>query len=100
MSDSPTPLRLPATLPYPITITRILQDIGAELNRGTPLVEYAFTSDTSRRALAVGKTKTDEGVEAKADDMVGSWECPIEGQLAKWYPWVRPGQKVDKRDAR
>ncbi|ORX40742.1 hypothetical protein BD324DRAFT_611918 [Kockovaella imperatae] len=79
-------VELPTSLPYPIRITRVLAD--GEVQRGTALLEYAFTSDEARKELAKG---------GKGEwDMVGSWDSAIEGRLDRWEEWVKPGTRVER----
>ena len=104
MSDPPTPLNLPPTLPYPIRISRLLVKPGSDVSRGSSLFEYAFASDSSRRALAQrgdqpGQSSSSGG-NANELDMVGSWESGIEGEVVRWAEWVKPGYVVEKRTGR
>lgn len=103
MSDDPTPLTLPTHLPFPLTITRLFPSSSTTLVRGDKLLEYTFTSDTSRRALsriAAGKPAGSEDGEPRENDMVGSWECPIDGEMVRWGEGVKVGMKIEKRHAR
>ena len=103
MSDSPTPLSLPYDLPFPLIITRILPTPNSQIKRGDVLLEYTFTSDTSRRALSSNFTSNNSGPrneeEAKENDMVGTWEATIDGIITRWEEMVRPGSKVERKHA-
>lgn len=103
MSDDPTPLSLPPHLPYPIKISRLIANTGDSIDRGTRLLEYTFTSDTSKRALAAkganGNGTGSDGFVGRENDMVGSWESPVEGVLEKWGK-VRLGERLEARAAR
>lgn len=100
MSDDATPLSLPSTLPFPLTITRILIRAGAIIKRGDPLFQYAFTSTASRQALARREkgllpTEDDLRNDVRENDMVGTWDSAVAGEVVKWYEWVAVGTKVD-----
>jgi RNA polymerase II subunit A-like phosphatase len=92
-------------LPYPITISRLLISPGSEITRGTRLLEFSFTSDTSRRVLERARRRVEEGKagkaegedEARENDMVGSWESPVDGTLVEWEDAAKAGTKVEKR---
>lgn len=76
-----TPLFLPYSLPYPITIQRRLAPTSSTpIPRLAPLLSYAYTA-------------THDGVKER---MVKVWESPVEGEIVKWD--VNEGQVI--RDAR
>lgn len=112
MSDDPTPLSLPSHLPYPIIITRLYPSSSlSDIQRGSKVFEYSFTSDTSRRALAksaiakdgsAGPRKRGEGAEEGVgeNDMIGSWESPVEGEFIKWGAGVKAGMMIERKNAR
>ncbi len=103
MSDPPTPLTLPSNLPYSITITRLVAPPGKAVKRGDPLLEYVFTSDTSRRALASSSSSSpplsSETQDARENDMIGTWESGIAGEVTRWDDICKPGSKLDKKHA-
>lgn len=112
MSDDPTPLSLPSHLPYPIVITRLFPSSSNDaLIRGSKILEYSFTSDTSRRALAKlarDKSGNVEGIRKRGEgeeegvgenDMIGSWECPVEGEFVKWGVGVKVGMIIERKHA-
>jgi len=100
MGDA-TPLALPAELPFPITITRLLVTPGTEVRRGDRLLEYSFLSATrARDNAALEKAGKPVPPERRADDMVGSWECPIAGTVERWEPGVRAGTYIDRSKAK
>ncbi|KAL1412134.1 CTD phosphatase Fcp1 [Vanrija albida] len=100
MGDS-TPLSLPPDLPYPITLTRLLVTPGVSVSRGSRLAEYKFLSAT-RRKENDAKERAGKPVTAKEreDDMVGSWESPIDGEVTAWEAGVKVGLRIDQRQAR
>ena len=100
MADPPTGLSLPPSLPYPLTITRLLVRPGQSVIRGTPLVEYTFTSDTSRNALSKGVVDPADTDGVRENDMVGTWESGIEGDLVNWAEWARVGEVVHANHSR
>ncbi|ORY66918.1 hypothetical protein BCR35DRAFT_322307 [Leucosporidium creatinivorum] len=75
----PTPLYLPYSLPYPITLQRILAPTSSQIPRLTPLLSYAYSA-------------THDGVKER---MVKVWESPVEGEIIHWN--VKEGQVL--RDA-
>ena len=106
MSEPATPLTLPSHLPFPLTITRLLARPSSQVSRGVPLLEYAFTSDTSRRELdrvsawspsALRTSGQDE--DARENDMVGVWESAIQGEVVRWDAAFRPGLRVGRKHA-
>lgn len=97
----PTPLSLPPDLPYPITLTRLLVVPGVEVYRGTRLAEYKFLSAT-RRKENDAKTRAGKSVSAKEreDDMVGSWESPIDGTVTRWEAGTKVGLTIEAKHHR
>ncbi|BEJ13915.1 hypothetical protein CspHIS471_0310890 [Cutaneotrichosporon sp. HIS471] len=88
MSDI-TPLQLPGDLPYPITITRISVEKGTNVRRGDRMLEYSFMSATRRKELdKLAKEGKEPPSQLRGNDMVGSWESPIDGEV-KRKPVVR-----------
>lgn len=76
-----TPLFLPYSLPYPITVQRRLAPTSSTpIPRLAPLLSYAYTA-------------TQDGVKER---LVKIWESPVEGEIVKWD--VKEGQVI--RDAR
>lgn len=100
MGDS-TPLTLRADLPYPITLTRLVLVPGQPVRRGDRLLEYSFLSATQRKeneaALKQGKTVPPE---KHKNDMVGSWESPIDGEIVRWGEAAKTGTVIERRQAR
>nr|XP_018260686.1 uncharacterized protein I303_06401 [Kwoniella dejecticola CBS 10117]OBR82844.1 hypothetical protein I303_06401 [Kwoniella dejecticola CBS 10117] len=103
MSDPPTPLTLPPTLPYPITITRLLVRTGDSVERGSHLLEYSFMSKEQRAALSKRETEGRKANiskgEVEGDDGSGTWDCLITGEVAGWESWVQVGTKLERRHA-
>jgi RNA polymerase II subunit A-like phosphatase len=99
MSEETTPLHLPGHFPYPITITKLSLGPGEEVQRGIRLLEYSFTSATNRK-LAYEARRKGEKVTVKENDMVGSWECSVEGTLERWAKHVEVGRSIDAKGAR
>jgi RNA polymerase II subunit A-like phosphatase len=101
MEGPPTPLALPPHLPYPIRVARVVAAPGAEVQRGSRLLEYTYTSPDARRALqqlAAGAIKElPDGV--REDDMAGSWDCPVDGCVDSW-DGIGVGSRIDARRAR
>ncbi|GMK53590.1 hypothetical protein CspeluHIS016_0101760 [Cutaneotrichosporon spelunceum] len=99
MSDT-TPLRLPEDLPYPITITRISVDKGTNVRRGDRMLEYSFMSATRRKELdKMAKEGKEPPSRIRGNDMVGSWESPIDGEVKRWDSSVKPGAIFERRNA-
>lgn len=101
MDGPPTPLALPLHLPYPIRVARLVVAPGDEVQRGSRLLEYTYTSPDARRALQrldTGKmTELPDGV--REDDMAGSWDCPVDGRVAAWVG-VEVGSRINVRRGR
>jgi RNA polymerase II subunit A-like phosphatase len=100
--DGPTAVALPPTLPYPITISRIISFPGTTLSRGQHLFEYTFTSSSSIKALA-RRAKKEAALpgdkDAKEGDMVGTWDSELQGELASWEGWVKVRTIVERTQA-
>lgn len=74
----PTPLSLPRSLPYPITIQRLNKPVGAEVKKTDSLFTYSFK-----------QKKVDEPGEER---LVRVWESPVDGELVSWE--ISEGQKL------
>ncbi|CAD6571192.1 MAG: Carboxy-terminal domain (CTD) phosphatase [Tremellales sp. Tagirdzhanova-0007] len=98
MSDPPTPLSLPPNLPYPLTITRLLARPNHAVSRGEPLLEYAFTSDTTRRELE--RLASVPGHALRGNDMIGTWDSSIDGEIVRWDEKLRPGFAIEIKHIR
>jgi RNA polymerase II subunit A-like phosphatase len=102
--DDLTPLSLPTTLPYPITITRLHASPNEPISRGSPILSYTFTSDTNLRELARldrGQALT-EGIrreDVRQGDLSATWESGIEGDFVRWQGDVEVGKVVERRHA-
>jgi RNA polymerase II subunit A-like phosphatase len=104
MSDDLTPLSLPTTLPYPITLTRLHARPSQSITRGSPLISYTFTSSTNRRELARLEKglQPSEGVrreDVKGGDMSAVWECGLEGEFVRWEQGIEVGRVVERKHA-
>nr|XP_019044358.1 hypothetical protein I302_07642 [Kwoniella bestiolae CBS 10118]OCF23288.1 hypothetical protein I302_07642 [Kwoniella bestiolae CBS 10118] len=103
MSDPPTQLSLPPTLPYPITITRFLVSTGNQVKRGSPLLEYSFMSKEQCEAIVKrekeGKKADISKGEIEGDDGSGTWDCLIDGEVAGWEGSVKVGMKIERRQS-
>jgi hypothetical protein len=77
-----TPLYLPFSLNYPITIQRLHHPASSSVSKTQPLFTYSYYS-TNR-------------AEGTKDREVKVWESPVEGIILKWA--VRDGQVIN--DAR
>jgi hypothetical protein len=94
-----TPLSLPAGLPYPITITRLIATEGQEVKRGDALLEYSFLSATRARAnAALEREGKPVPPEHRRDDLVGSWSSTVAGTVQGWRSGVKAGMKVSRSD--
>lgn len=104
MSDDPTPLSLPTSLPFPITVTRIHATAGQSIKRGQALLTYRFTSSTSTRELArlARGLAVTEGIrkeDVREGDMSATWESSIDGDLVRWEDGMVVGKVVERRHA-
>jgi RNA polymerase II subunit A-like phosphatase len=106
MSDDQdlTPLSLPTTLPYPITLTRLHAAPDQSISRGSPLLSYTFTSSTNIRELARlqrGQALS-EGIrreDVREGDMSATWESGIEGDFVRWEDGIEVGRVVERKHA-
>ncbi|GAA5896864.1 hypothetical protein JCM6882_005053 [Rhodosporidiobolus microsporus] len=71
MDLPPTPLRLSASLPYPLTVQRIHAPPGTQIRKTQALLTYSF----------VPQKPDDDG---RRDRQVRVWESPIEGEVVSW----------------
>jgi RNA polymerase II subunit A-like phosphatase len=104
MSDDLTPLSLPTTLPYPITLTRLHAHPGQSISRGAPLISYTFTSSTNARELA----RLEKGLpptagirveDVREGDMSATWECGLDGEFVKFENGIEVGKVVERKHA-
>lgn len=89
MSIPATPLQLPPTLPYPITVTRITSPVETSVSRGSQLLEYSF-----RQSTPADPTTSDH----KSQLLFGSWDSTLDGTIEAWNVGV--GQTLTLADAR
>ncbi|WWD03440.1 hypothetical protein V865_001492 [Kwoniella europaea PYCC6329] len=103
MSDPPTQLSLPPTLPYPITITRLLVAPGNSVKRGSSLLEYSFMSKEQREAISKrekeGRKADISKGEIEGDDGSGTWDCLVDGEVEGWERWIKVGVKIERRQS-
>ena len=66
-----THLRLPAALPYPLTVQRIHAQPGAHVQKTQRLLTYSFLPN-----------KPDE--QGKRERQVREWDSPVLGQVVAW----------------
>ena len=104
MSDDLTPLSLPTTLPYPITLTRLHAKPSQSILRGAPLISYTFTSSTNAREL----TRLEKGLpltegirreDVRQGDMSATWECGLEGEFVRYEQGIEVGRVVERKHA-
>jgi len=104
MSDDLTPLSLPTTLPYPITLTRLHAHPGQSILRGAPLISYTFTSSTNVRELARLEKglPPSEGIrieDVRQGDMSATWECGLDGEFVQFESGIEVGRVVERKHA-
>lgn len=101
MSDDPTPLSLPLNLPYPITLTRLIVQPGDDVKRGTRLAEYSFMSRERQKLVNDKKGKgLAVSAEEEGNDLSGTWDCLVSGEIVGWEKGVRAGMVIERRDAK
>ncbi|KAG8885349.1 Carboxy-terminal domain (CTD) phosphatase [Tulasnella sp. 331] len=76
-------LRLPDSLPYPITITSIIAQPSTTVTRGTPLLNYAFDY-ISRRPETNSEDPSRPRIIKTTERHIGTWESPIDGVIESW----------------
>lgn len=69
-NSGPTPLYLPHSITYPITIQRLNKPLGGQVRKTDALFTYSFKAK-----------KSDEPGEER---LVRVWESPIQGEITKW----------------
>lgn len=74
-----THLRLPASLPYPLTVQRIHAQVDSQIRKTQRLFTYSFLP-----------TKPDE--QGRRERQVREWDSPIQGQVVHWD--VREGDII------
>ncbi|WWD19477.1 hypothetical protein CI109_103937 [Kwoniella shandongensis] len=103
MSDPPTQLSLPSNLPFPIRITRLIVHPGDNVRRGSRLLEYSFMSNEQRAKVDKrhneGRTADLSKGEFEGDDLSGTWESLIEGEVVGWLEGVTMGMVIERRQA-
>jgi RNA polymerase II subunit A C-terminal domain phosphatase len=75
-----TDLSLPALLPYPVKITKLLVSSGDTIERTQPLLDYSF----KYKSPETGKTET----------RYGTWESKVDGKVEFWN--VDRGDEIEK----
>ncbi len=114
-SQLPTILTLPASLPYPITITKLLVSPGQKVVRGQKLLTYSYslidrempTIDSTEFENDADKDGNGEGrvesggrkepliVKARGSAKVrkagGDWDSELEGEVAQWGEEMKVG---------
>ncbi|KAG9004685.1 Carboxy-terminal domain (CTD) phosphatase [Tulasnella sp. JGI-2019a] len=80
---SSTHLKLPQSLPYPITITSIVSKPSISVTRGTPLLNYAFDY-VSRQAETNSEDPSRPKITKTKERHIGTWESPIDGVIESW----------------
>jgi RNA polymerase II subunit A-like phosphatase len=99
-----TPIHLPPSLPYPITISSLLPT--QQVSRGQTVLWYSYTlkDDFSKDASTAtinstgGKQNKEKGREEKG---YSTWECTLDGELVRWGEGVTAGVVLtDSRSVR
>ena len=67
--SSPTELKLPTSLPYPIKLVSLAAQPNTDVQRGTRLLDYSFAY-----VYPDGRT----------EPRFGTWDSPLEGTLTRW----------------
>jgi RNA polymerase II subunit A C-terminal domain phosphatase len=78
-------LHLPRDLPYPITVVDLHAKPAVSVRPGTRLLTYSFLSAPANK-------------DAQPDKLYGTWDCPVEGTLARWN--IQPREVVSRDRAR
>ncbi|KAI0121739.1 RNA polymerase II subunit A C-terminal domain phosphatase [Xylariales sp. AK1849] len=75
-------------LRYPITITKLLKNKGAEVAKRDGLVQYTFKFTRTVGDPELGEERTIE------ETGYGDWDCPTDGTLLEWH--VKEGDVVSR----
>jgi hypothetical protein len=92
-STDPTLLHLPSTLPYPITVVRLLvppssnpdhrlrhlRQKTSAISRTTPLFTYEYTT-----IINAGVSTADPKGKSREERILEVYESPVEGDLLEW----------------
>ena len=81
--SSPTQLKLPNSLPYPIKLLHLAAPPNTEVQRGTRLLDYSFTHPVP---------------DARPELRFGTWDSSIDGTVSKWA--IAKGEVISQRRAR
>jgi len=71
MSSSSSQLFLPPGTPFPVTVVNIQPKASDLIQRGSPLLTYSFSSQTSSPG-------------GHPQVLFGIWDCPVEGTIERW----------------
>ncbi|TBU49309.1 hypothetical protein BD309DRAFT_947794 [Dichomitus squalens] len=67
--SSPTELKLPTTLPYPIKLLSLAAHPNTQVQRGTRLLDYSFAYVNP---------------DGRTESRFGTWDSPLDGTLTRW----------------
>lgn len=93
---SSTHLRLPDSLPYPITITSIVAQPSTSITRGTPLLNYSFDY-ASKQPETDNASQSNSTNASKKAKLIGTWEASVDGTIESWT--VAAGTRMTRQDA-
>ncbi|KAM0746406.1 hypothetical protein T439DRAFT_329851 [Meredithblackwellia eburnea MCA 4105] len=92
MEGRPTPLHLPSSLPYPITITRLYQKPNSQISKTQALLSYSYLQLASAPTPPGAGAGAGEGQQHKRERVVREWESPVVGELKSWQ--VKVGEVI------
>ena len=67
--SSPTQLKLPNSLPYPVKLLHLAAPPNTEVQRGTRLLDYSFAYLSS---------------DGQTESRFGTWDSPLDGTVTRW----------------
>lgn len=89
LDQLPTVLSLPATLPYPITIAKLVVKPGDRVERGQTVLRYSYVSETGGLQDTTEDDSEDRPKKSQRTTFAASWESPIEGEVVQWEDGLR-----------
>lgn len=76
-------LKLPASLRYPITITKIHKKAGEQVERDETLFDYTF------KVKVTWGSRDGEEDQIREETHGSKFESPVEGKLTFWKVWEK-----------
>jgi RNA polymerase II subunit A-like phosphatase len=95
--STPTPVHLPPTLPYPITISALHLRPSTSIAAPTKAISYTYQLKDDLTEGADVNTQV-KGKKKGGERGYASWDCAVEGEVVGWGEGMNVGTVL--RDAR